>query len=456
MPDTFQSFRTDLGPLGGDVTLVLCGFLFLGLYVAWNVDPWRSLLAWVSTTSIQFSAGSFHISVSDLFLLPLLVGTLITWAGSRNKGVKPPIAVLVFALLFLTVGNIVTAFTLGRLPQWTWLNKDLGLLALLIPYWSMLTLCHDQSRTEKLLKTFLVSVSILNLIGLALYVSSLFTGLGSFVNYGGMRFTGFMLDPNGYAGLTAVAAIIQVATLILRPKTGVATLLYLLNSCALIAGCLLTLSRGGFLSLLAGGVMLLLFTKGRSSYAIAFVLLAISIGVHELSVSTDLSAATQRRADDRGAIDSRIDFMEQGMKMYLSSPLTVATGIGIGTFIEDSPQFFGDAHQIHNTYVWLLVEGGPVILIAYLFILYQCLRQSFWVYRHVPPLRYAAAGCFCGLVTIMIWSGTVEGMYHHHVWVLLALSELLWANCRKDISHRQMSLRAVRRSDGDVYAPAFS
>ena len=118
-----------------------------------------------------------------------------------------------------------------------------------------------------------------------------------------------MLDPNGYAGLTAVAAIIQVATLILRPKTGVATLLYLLNSCALIAGCLLTLSRGGFLSLLAGGVMLLLFTKGRSSYAIAFVLLAISIGVHELSVSTDLSAATQRRADDRGAIDSRIDFM---------------------------------------------------------------------------------------------------------------------------------------------------
>ena len=145
----------------------------------------------------------------------------------------------------------------------------------------MLTLCHNQSRTEKLLKTFLVSVSILNLIGLGLYVSSLFTGFGSFVNYGGMRFVGFMLDPNGYAGLTAVAAIIQVATLILRPKTGVATLLHLLNSCALVAGCLLTLSRGGFLSLLAGGLMLLLFAKGRSAYTIALVLFAISVGMHE-------------------------------------------------------------------------------------------------------------------------------------------------------------------------------
>ena len=441
MPDTFQSFRTDLGPLGGDVTLVLCGFLFLGSYVAWNVDPWRSLLAWVSTTSIQFSAGSFHTSVSDLFLLPLLIGTLITWAGSRNKGVKPPTAVLVFALLFLTIGNIVTAFTLGRLPQWTWLNKDLGLLALLIPYWSMLTLCHDQSRTEKLLKTFLVSVSILNLIGLALYVSSLFTGFGSFVNYGGMRFIGFMLDPNGYAGLTAVAAIIQVATLILRPKTGVATLLYLLNSCALVAGCLLTLSRGGFLSLLAGGLMLLLFTKGRSAYAIAFVLLAISIGVHELSESTDLNAATQRRADDRGAIDSRIDFMEQGMKMYLSSPLTVATGIGIGTFIDESPQFFGDAHQIHNTYVWLLVEGGPLIFGAYLLILCRCLRQNFSIYRRSLQLRYAAAGCFCALVATIVWCSSVEGAYHHHVWILLAFSELLYSHSRRALSSQQFQVR---------------
>lgn len=456
MPDALQAFRAALDAVGGDATLVSLGFLFLGLFVAWNVDPWRSLLAWVATTSVQFSAGSFHISISDFFLLPLLIGTLITWVGSRHKGVKTPATVLLFALLFLTIGNAVTAFTFGRLPQWTWLNKDLGLLALLVPYWSMLTLCHDQSRTEKLLRTFLVSVSVLNLIGLALYVSSLFTAFGSFVNYGGMRFVGFMLDPNGYAGLAAVAAVIQVATLNLKPKMGAVTLLHLLNCCALIAGCLLTLSRGGFLSLLAGGLMLLLFTKGRSAYTIAIVLLALSIGVVKLSMSTDLNDSIHKRADDRGNIESRIDYMEQGMKMYLGSPLTLATGIGIGTFIEESPQFFGDAHQIHNTYVWLLVEGGPVILIVYLFLLYQCLRQSFWVYRRVSPLRYAAAGCFCSLVAIMVWCCTVEGMYHHHVWVVLAVSELLWANCRSDISHPSVSLRAAYHSRGDVRAPALS
>jgi hypothetical protein len=454
MPDTFQSFKTFMSAPGGEATLVLLGFLFLGLYVAWNLDPWRSLLAWVATTSVQFSAGSFHISISDLFLLPLLIGTVITWVGSRNKGVRPPSAILLFAFLFLTAGNIVTAFTLGELPQWTWLNKDLGLLALLVPYWSMLTLCHDHSRTEKLLKTFLLSVSILNLVGLALYVSSLFTGFGSFVNYGGMRFVGFMLDPNGYAGLAAVAAVIEVAMLNLQPRSGMSTLLHLLNSCALIAGCLLTLSRGGFLALLAGGLMLLLFTRGRSSYTIAFVLFAISIGVLELSVNTDLNASIHRRADDRGNIESRIDYMEQGMKMYLSSPLTVATGIGIGTFIEESPRFFGDSHQIHNTYVWLLVEGGPLIFGAYLLILYQCLKQNLWTYRRVPNLRYATAGCFCAIVTTIVWCSGVEGTYHHHVWILLAFSELLYSHSRTALSIRRFQ---VQRSNSQRrYAPAFS
>jgi len=456
MPESLQSLRTAIDAVGGQTSAALLSILFLGFYVGWNLDPWRSLLAWVATTSVQFSAGSFHISVSDLFLLPLLLGTLITWVGGRNKGVRFPTATLLFALLFLTVGNLVTAFTLGELPQWTWLNKDLGLLALLIPFWAMLTLCHDRSRTEKLFKIFLLSVSILNLIGLALYVSSLFTGFGSFVNYGGMRFVGFMLDPNGYAGLAAVAAVIQVATLNLKEKTGASTLLHLLNCCALIAGCLLTLSRGGFLSLMAGGLMLLLFTKGRSTYTIAFVLLAISVGVIELSVNTDLKASIHNRADDRGNIESRIDYMEQGMKMYLSSPATIATGIGIGTFIEESPKFFGDAHQIHNTYVWLLVEGGPLILIAYLFMLYRCLQHSFWVYRHIPSLRYAAAGCFCALVVIIIWSGTVEGMYHHHVWVVLAVSELLWANSRRDIAYGNTALRPLRCSTRDVCVPAYS
>ena len=161
----------------------------------------------------------------------------------------------------------------------------------------------------------------------------------------------------------------------------------------------------------------------------------------KLSVNSDLNASIHKRADDRGGIDTRIDYMEQGMKMYLSSPLTLATGIGVGTFIEESPQFFGDAHQIHNTYVWLLVEGGPLIFDAYLFILYRCLKQNLWIYRHAPQLRYAAAGCFCALVTTIVWCSTVEGTYHHHVWALLAFSELLYAHSRNALSSQQFRVQ---------------
>ena len=163
-----------------------------------------------------------------------------------------PPALLTFALLFLTAGNIVTALTFGELPQWTWLNKYLGLIELLLCYWAILVICRNQSLTENAMRAFLASVSIINLVGLALYVSSLFTGFGSIANYGGMRFKGFMLDPNGYSGLAGVAAMLQFSMLILKRRSGLGGTLQLLNLSLLVTGCILTLSRGGFIALLAG------------------------------------------------------------------------------------------------------------------------------------------------------------------------------------------------------------
>jgi hypothetical protein len=65
-------------------------------------------------------------------------------------------------------------------------------------------------------------------------------------------------------------------------------------------------------------------------------------------------------------------------------------------------------------------------------VLYRALRQNLWVFRYVRDLRYAAAGCFCALITTMDWSMTVEGMFHHHLWILLAISELLWFHSRRE------------------------
>lgn len=457
MTEALQNLSEIFGDLHSaeHLTLLLVGTLLVGFFIAWSVSPWRALVAWLVTFSVQFSAGSFHLSVSDLFLLPLVLGTFVFWLHGEEKKNTIPGPQLLFALIFLTLGNIVTAFTLGKLPQWTWLNKDLGLIALLIPYWALLVLCRDRAATEKLLQTFVAAVSIINLIGVSLYISSLFTGFGAFVNYGGMRFKGFMLDPNGYSGLVATTAIVQFAILNLNPKRGLKAMLGMLNCCVLAAGCLLTLSRGGLIALVVGGLVLLCFTKGRSSYTIVLTLAAISMAVIWLSSRTDLNASIQQRAGDQENIDSRIDYMEQGMRMYLSSPITVATGIGIGTFIAESPKYFGDQHQIHNTYVWLLVEGGPFLLIVYLFMLYRALKQNYWVYRHIAQLRYAAAGCFCGLVTTIVWSMTVEGMYHHHFWILLAFSELLWVQSRRDSVVRHFAAVASP-SAGGLRAPALA
>lgn len=434
MIEALETLRDVMGDLHSaeSLTLLLIGFILLGFFIVWNFNPRRTLIAWLVTFSIQLSLGTFHVSVSDIFLVPLALGTFIVWMRRREKGLDVPNALLVFLLIFLTWGNIVTALTLGRLPQWTWLNKDLGLFALFIPYWSLLTLCRDREDAEKFLDMFLRSVSVVNFVALILYFCSLFLGFGDIVNYGGMRFKGFVLDPNGYAGLVGSTAILQFSNLNLSPKKSARALLAMLNCCFLVGGCLLTLSRGGVLALVAGGLVLFYFTRARSSYTIVIAFAAIAAVTVWLGARTDLEHSIEQRTEDRGNIESRIDYMEQGIRMYLNSPATVLTGIGIGTFIEESPKYFGDEHQIHNTYVWLLVEGGPLLILAYLLVLVRALRQNLWVYRHIPDLRYAAAGCFCALITTMAWSMTVEGMYHHHLWILLALSELLWFHSRRE------------------------
>jgi O-antigen ligase/polysaccharide polymerase Wzy-like membrane protein len=435
MTDSLEILRDFMALLHSSeqLTVWIVGLLALGFFIFWVADPWRALLAWITTFSLQVGASSFHLSLSDLFLVPLVAGAFISYLA-HPKIIKPPTALLIFALLFLTIGNLATAFQLGELPQWTWLNKDLGLLALLEPYCAILILCRDRARTEQLLQMFLVSLSVINLVGLLLYAFSVFAGMESRVNSSGMRFRGFLLDPNGYGGLIAVAATFQFAILSMKPKRGLSSALQVLNGCALVAGCVLTLSRGGLIGLLSGGIALLFFTRLKKSFSVALAGVGIAACIFAMSSRQDLLTAARARTDDTGNIESRLDYMEEGVRMYFDSPLTMATGIGIGTFIHRSPRFFGDMHQIHNTYIWLLVEGGPLILIAYLLVLYRALRNSYWIWRRVPDLRYAGAGCFCGLISTIAWCMTVDGMYHHHVWILLAFSELLYQHARSALS----------------------
>ncbi len=218
------------------IVLLLVAVMGLGFFIAWNASPWRTLVAWLATTSIQLEAGSFHLSLSDLFILPLVAGAFMTWLRSRDKQVRIPSALLAFTLLFLTAGNIVTALSLGKLPQWTWLNKDLGLIGLLMSYWAILVICRSQSLTESAIRAFVSSVSVINLVGLCLYVGSLIAGFGSIVNYDGMRFKGFMLDPNGYAGVGRGCRHFPVCHVDAETKEWVGRDAAIAESCAFVHG----------------------------------------------------------------------------------------------------------------------------------------------------------------------------------------------------------------------------
>jgi O-antigen ligase len=113
--------------------------------------------------------------------------------------------------------------------------------------------------------------------------------------------------------------------------------------------------------------------------------------------------------------------------MYLGSPASVMLGIGVGTINDAGPDFLGNHLIIHNDFLWLLVEGGPITLVLVTVIFAASLRNCFVAARARGADSPIAIGVGCALIGTLAWTVGTEGLWHRHVWLLLALSEACYA-----------------------------
>src|SRR5262249_13908086 len=109
---------------------------------------------------------------------------------------------------------------------------------------------------------------------------------------------------------------------------------------------------------------------------------------------------------------------------YTDSPATMVSGVGIGTFLETVEAKSGTDQQIHNTFLWLLVEGGPLLFGAFLLIVWFAMAQTIRCLGS-PGLRLASIGVFCSWTGFLTYLIANEGLYQHEFWLLLALPDVL-------------------------------
>ena len=256
----------------------------------------------------------------------------------------------------------------------------------------------------------------------------------------GFRVNSLFFDPNVFSRFLIMALLLCAVLALVEPRRR----RVLAPVAALFAiAHVFTLSRSGWVSLLAGLIMLGYAWLGarRGTYALAALLLAFGAGLGALIAvrGTPIRAATLRHPWGINKITGgRYYLVTGGLLMFRAHP----EGVGLGIFPHAYP-FFRDFHarktlvENHTTPVAVLSELGAQGLAAYLLILAAFFSTAFGrlprrghlhppLDGHGPPDRYvklAAAGLASVVLAIVAHSLLYDAFFEDpYTWLMMALA----------------------------------
>jgi hypothetical protein len=131
----------------------------------------------------------------------------------------------------------------------------------------------------------------------------------------------------------------------------------------------------------------------------------------------------------RGVLD-RQAIQVVAWNLYTKNVRTVLLGIGMGTFMNESPKYLGFPLIIHSTFVWFLVELGPL---GFAGLVWLCWRTgvSLWrVSQSDAASRALGFGTLGAFAAMTVYWATNEGFYQRHFWIVLFVADRLWTLSR--------------------------
>jgi hypothetical protein len=176
---------------------------------------------------------------------------------------------------------------------------------------------------------------------------------------------------------------------------------------ALPVTTLLTASRGGFVQLMIFSALALREHRGLTAARKLQGLVLIGVVVALLSIivpTTTYLRATTFEATAQAAggtsLQNRITTIKAAVEMTLENPLL---GVGPGNFRWRHQVLYGDEQPSHNSYLWALTSGGPLLLILYLALFRRIHRRLAAVERWGPPeLSWLGKALRINLIMFMI------------------------------------------------------
>jgi len=419
--------------------------------------PLIGVHAWVALLPFQFAflrdRLNFNFAPADVVAVGLVVALLIDVVHNR-RALHAGRSVLAGLSFVIPIGlSLVIGLASGTFVSYAVVNKFLGYGFLAA---TALAVAHFSAGRFDVLravtKTFLISV----LAAASISVAAYWTGMDTLWVWSAVqtnRLAGTLLEAPPFGALLVVAFLIQ-ATLLTAGLRVVSTRFDWLNSVVLFHAICLTFSRSPWVGL-GAGLLVWAAVAYRYRRELAASRVAVFAVVLVIVASGTFVASYQRQVFEDAKVDRetsakstilvpkfinemvlrqwtaslRLTQFEEGLKLWMHRPLG---GIGLGRFLVESPRWFGQTYQIHNTFIWILVEMG---LIGFLWFgaMIWLIADDYAAASRIRPDRlwwvvgYSAA--FASGLGFMIGN---EGLYQRHFWLVIAAAAIL--NSRTGIS----------------------
>ena len=259
-----------------------------------------------------------------------------------------------------------------------------------------------------------------------------FVSLNALDNYRAGNFTvegyrvegdlgGLFANPNDMA-LHLVTMVPLAIALLLATRSISTKLFYAACATLMIAGTVVTFSRGGFLGLMAGGFVLA-WKLGRQRrlavIMVSTVVLVLFLGLAPGNYGGRLSSLFDSNLDKVGSSSARQDLLKRSAIVALRYPLF---GVGMGNF------HFKSIHEqvSHNAYTQVASEMGMTALALYIMFMVTPLKRLRQIERETSDDQrhdkyyYLSVGVQASLVAYLVDSFFASVAYQWYVYYLVA------------------------------------
>ena len=351
-------------------------------------------LSWLSSSALYTAIATL------LVFIPVQLG-VENRVTIRTKEVNRVLLLLLLALLSIP-------FALDRKIAWA---AFVDFAKVVVMFIVMVNVVRTRKRLQALLLLVLIASIVLSIAAINDYRLGILAANGKRI-LGVIG--GLFENPNDLA-LHLVTFFPIVIGLGLGSRNPFGKILYFAASLILLAGIVVTFSRGGFLGLIVvvGALVWLLGKTHRTTVVIAAVLLitlfvVLAPGAYRERLSTTKDDSAQARTAE----------LKQSVYLSLRHPLF---GVGMSNYV----LYSDNEHATHNAYTQVAAELGLAAAVVYILFLVAALKRAHRVAEAAKKnshrwLFYLSIGLQASLIGYMVTSFFASVAYLWYVYYLAA------------------------------------